>query len=145
MKATKVKQSPAEIIAGALEIFDGGKNWIPGTLHETDHEGNERYCAIGALSKAADGRCHYMYESDNDDLTEAANIVTSCVPRKLYQEPYPNPDEAIPDWNDSLSPKTGFRSIKRVFCKALKIALEQEKETLKIRRKQSRRKSQKAA
>lgn len=114
----KQEKSVSEIIAGALEIFKGGKAWNNGSLHMRRYDGGQEvdtYCALGGLSKAATGRTSY---SSRGNLGKAKKLVASFVPRSYGIER----GNDIPTWNDSLS-DGGFHAIKRVFCKALKASM----------------------
>ena len=125
MAQTKAK-TVADVIAGALKVLGpNGENWNNRTLHMPHpKDGHDTYCALGAIGKAAHGADNYYGRGVEK---EAANLVASCAP-KHYFSSYNNYDGGdIPDWNDSLpAGKQGFRSIKSVFCKALKKAIAQE-------------------
>ena len=118
--ATKtVSKTVTDVIAGALDVFTrgprGGKlrkaRWNNHTLRSTDDDGNQTYCALGALAEAtkrlkASSRVKY----------QAERLVQSSIPKSFNVK-------CIPDWNDGLSAERGFASIKRVFCKALKTSM----------------------
>lgn len=121
---TKANLTTAEIIAGALEIFEGGKRWNNTSLQETNDAGIETYCALGALSMVAMGKVGYPeHSSATPAYKKAADLVASFVPRRYHL----SWGDDIPEWNDSLSEASGFRSVEQVFCKALKAALSKER------------------
>ena len=123
----QTNKSVTEIIAGALEIFTRGSRgglrkkaaWNNYTL-----EDNETYCALGALSKSAVGHSNYSHKGN---LGKAADLVASCIPESIRENRGIEVGEDIPEWNDNLSATRGFVSIKRAFCKALKLSMKQEK------------------
>lgn len=131
----ETSKSPAQIIAGALALFRGGERWNNFTLkgmRTIDEKQEETFCALGALSQAANGKVSYPKDGV---LKEAADIVAGCVPRcritdcesDVYYEK-PQDSFGIPGWNDTrLAGPEGFAQIKKVFCKALKVALERER------------------
>lgn len=128
MKAVAKTKTVTGIIAGALELFTRGPNgeklrkarWNNHSLSSGDNDGNETYCALGALSQAANGLVSYSSEGN---LGKAKDLVASCIPARYNVAD----DGDIPGWNDSLSEKRGFTAIKRVFCKALKKSIELER------------------
>lgn len=112
----------ADVIAGALKVFGpNGENWNNHSIHSVTFEGRDTYCALGAINKAASGRANYC---SSGVAREAADLVASCVPTEYMR--YSQTSAYIPGWNDNLSSVNGFRSIKSVFCKALKKAIAQE-------------------
>ena len=132
---TRVNKSVTEIIAGALDLFTkgpkGGKlrkaKWITGDAGDAE----EGFCALGALSETALG-AGYARDYDFDGkLKKAADLVASCVPVSVAYNVLGWKD--IPEWNDSLSDSRGFTSIKRVFCKALKKSIAQDRKKGKKR------------
>lgn len=110
----------ADVIAGALAVFGpNGENWNNYTIYDPE---KDTYCSLGAIGRAAMGHNDY---SRTPLEQEAADLVMSCTPKRYHR--YGEEGDDIPDWNDSLpSGKQGFRSIKSVFCKALKKAIAQE-------------------
>ena len=97
----------------------GGKlrkaRWTTGTLYDREED---TVCALGALGEAYAGNAEYADSRSHfkGNFGKAADLVASCVPKKYNVEDGLH----IPDWNDELSEKRGFTSIKRVFCAALK-------------------------
>jgi hypothetical protein len=115
-------KSPAEIIAGAMKLFGtGGWRWNNHSLHAMKysgpHKGEDTYCALGALSMAATGECHYPANSSSTAYKQAANLVAESAGLTNGNR--------IPNWNDNLH-HNSFGQVKQVFCKALKVALERE-------------------
>lgn len=149
----KITKSPAEIIAGALAVFTTGPRggrarkarWNNedlqlGGIENGEPAGTETYCALGALSMAAKGDAKY---NSTGALGVAADIVAECIPESIRNRGYIKNGKDIPLWNDSLSSSRGFTSIKRTFCKALKVAIERERPV--ARRKLKSRSAQHAA
>lgn len=138
------EKSVSEIISGALELFTrgprGGKlrkaRWITGDASqeiydEKDEVTGYSFCALGALSAAAEG-VEAARDSDfYGKLREAGDLVASCIPKKYHDLDGDVSYDDIPEWNDNLSEKRGFVSIKRAFCKALKIAVAKERKRAK--------------
>ena|SRR3990167_4722898 len=122
---TKAK-TVAEVIAGAIQLFTRSNNGVP--LHEPKWNNHslqigDKYCVLGALSKVAVGRTCYPNDvKATKEYKEAADLVASCVPEGYKVKT----GRGIPHWNDSLSERTGFSSVKKVLCKALNKALKQE-------------------
>lgn len=125
-KRTKPK-TVTEVLVRALEVFGpNGEHWNNYALHDTSPAG-ETYCALGALGKTI-GDINASYVSDHDSVVyQAATLVAQCVPKGHIDPEYKHIPDYIPDWNDSLTAgKQGFRSIKSVFCRAIKKSMQQE-------------------
>ena len=147
-------KSVSEIIAGALELMTRGPKgerlkkaaWIKGDAvieRAFDSEGNPiayKFCALGALSAAAEGVEAARDEGFYGTLEQAGNLVAEQIPEK-YKDFGTYYD--IPEWNDNLSKKHGFRGIKRAFCKALKVALDKEQKRGTNTRKRASKRSNK--
>lgn len=138
----RTNKSVVDIIAGALEIFTKGPKgetlkkarWNNYQLRDEDDDGNETYCALGALSKSAYGAVSGYYGRPKDNYRKAADLVASCIPGSTrYHRQGIIDGGGIPNWNDTLSKRRGFTSVKSVFCKALKKAIAEEGNTSKQR------------
>lgn len=115
-----MKMSPVtKILVDALNLMKGG-HWSSGSLHE-DYDGTDRYCAMGAISKVAEGRTRNV-GGGNKPADQAAKVLASVIPDQGYN----HPQQIIPSWNDD---KSSFRPIKAAFCKAIKKSLESQSHT----------------
>lgn len=147
------EKSVSEIIAGALELMTrgprGGKlkkaRWIVGSpkneIYGSDGEtiiGYE-FCALGALSAAAEGVERARDCGFTGKLREAGELVAEHLPGDRRSDDY----QDVMGYNDDLSEKRGFTAIKRVFCKALKTALDKEGKRGAVRNSRSNKRTSK--
>lgn len=114
------EMKPSEILAGAIELLDGGENWIRDELWD----GDQGYCLLGAVSKSYYGSrfCEIWGESFD----------------RLY--PKTAIDPVLNKTNDFIvkatgglegyvvndDPDTEFEEVREVLCCAVKLALEAE-------------------
>ena len=117
-----VEKKPSEILAGAIQLLDGGDAWIKDEI--TD--GHGRYCLLGAVSRS------YYGETEFDRLWCEDPI------KRLY--PRDSNVPALQHVNDLIRQATGgeegfevndhedteFPDVHAVLCKATKLALEEE-------------------
>lgn len=104
-------------LAKALEILDGGKNWIRGELGRRG-----KYCAVGALNLARWGKERSLYSSYSPSPeTEALYNALGEEPNLEWLRLYSADDAAhsLAEFNDEA---TGFGDVERVFKRAIEIA-----------------------
>src|SRR3990167_513956 len=126
------RKLPSTIIAKAIKLMGpNGEHWNNHNLHHRRLYGQDTYCALGALSMAAYDNVCYPHDVIDEHLTftetptdgyiEAATIVA-----KVANSSFSTGDD-VPTWNDDQEEgPEGYKKIKSVFCKALKIALKKE-------------------
>ena len=129
MSSKQTRKSASEIIAGAIKLFRDGKGWNNYGLHGTTDDGEDTFCAIGGLQKAAFNQVvssgytggfspRFTSKPDNVEAYEKAhNLIKAAAGIK----------KSIPEWNDALpAGAKSYVKIKKAFCSALKVALKQE-------------------
>ena len=109
------------ILIKSLELMKGG-HWVSGSLHSANDNG-ETYCAMGAISKAAEGTPRNV-GTGNKPADEAARILASVIRVPGGKRWCGDVDEQIANWNDEREQEDGFRTIKRGFCRAIRKSME---------------------
>lgn len=115
----------AQNLRSALDLFDGGKNWIRGLMQ------NDKgcYCAAGAVNKAVHGdaggadagkgfKTPYLSTPEFQALHQA--IADIDGPKWIYAFQW-DPAHAVVDFNDY---QDNFTMIERAFKRAIEIAEE---------------------
>lgn len=71
--------TPLEILKGARDLLDGGKNWIHGNYH-AKVDGVDNYCAIAAVNAAAfDNPMGQPFGSEIDQEKVGARDIASAI------------------------------------------------------------------
>ena len=91
------------VLVRAAELINIRENWIKGSYRD-----GARYCAVGAIEKAANEIGHAY---DNDVRT-VKGMVRKHVPKEGW---------GIEDYNDD--PLTTYEEVKELFCKSVKAEL----------------------
>lgn len=113
-----------KVLVDALKLFGDGEGWSNGSLHERSN-GQDKYCAMGAISKAAEGKVRDVGRGEKV-ADQAAKLLASTI-RAHSTYSYSSyirldVEERIPTWNDKEG--RGFRTIKEGFCRAIKKSME---------------------
>jgi hypothetical protein len=98
----------SEHLAAALDLLNGGDNWIKGNLKD---EGS--YCAVGAVQEASREYPPSVHRS----YQESIRLLHSAL-RETHIERW------VPEFNDA--PNTTFADVEAVFKLAIKKASEEE-------------------
>lgn len=109
------------ILIKALKLMEGG-HWSSSALEDFNERGEETYCAMGAISKVAEGKTRDV--GSDTRITpraadRAADILASVI--KVPGGRSESTSSNIPEWNDHGD---DFRKIKRGFCRAIKKSME---------------------
>lgn len=113
--------SPAEVISEALHrLGPNGEYWIKQSLHEVGSDGHDKYCMIGALEAASEGKSGYDWSYGDNPGFWGANMV---VRNQLEAQGYV---QSIAVFNNTSE----FPQIKAFMCIAVKEALKQEQEQI---------------
>lgn len=108
----------AQNLRSALDLFDGGKNWIRGAMWD----GRGCYCAVGAVNKVTgrDSDLLTAYLTTPEFLALQQAIVDVDGPKWLNLS-HQSPAHDVAEFNDD---QTNFAMVERVFKRAIQIAEE---------------------
>lgn len=106
-----ISKQAQKILLKATELISNPERWLKGGFRAKGVNGEERYCAWGAIKKASG-----FYDGPLSVETERAYVevyrTLSVAVRKLH------PGHTIPSFNDR--PKTQHADVKALFCETVK-------------------------
>lgn len=116
----KREKTVTQVLVEALNLMKGG-HWRYDDLEGVNDRGEATYCAMGAISKVAEGRVRNVGYKDQKVADRAARLLASVIKVPGGREQCGGVSDMIPTWNDRMK---SFRPIKAGFCRAIKKSLD---------------------